>query len=52
MASKIAKSKKSELIDKFAVNCMSKFTCRWPTFDTVMLLKDSKSVITCNVVYS
>ena len=28
MASKLAKTKKSELIDKFAVACVSKYTCR------------------------
>lgn len=42
MASKIAKTKKSELIDKFAVTCMTKY--RRPTFD--ILLRDLKTVIT------
>lgn len=42
MASKIAKSKKSELIDRFAVTCMSKY--RRPTFD--ILLRDLEAVIT------
>ena len=45
MASKIAKTKKSELIDKFAVTFMSKYMCRLPTFDTGMLLRDIKSVV-------
>lgn len=42
MASKIAKEKKSELIKKFALTCMSGF--RRPTFE--ILLRNLKSVIT------
>ena len=42
MASKIAKAKKSELIEKLGLTCMSRF--RRPTFET--LLRVLKSVIT------
>ena len=45
MASKIAKTKKSEIIAKFAVTCIGKYMCRLPPFDTGMLLRDIKTVV-------